>query len=229
VITTGIDFASQPPKTAACRICWADDKAEVRDLIPGGVDDEAILALLSASDKVGLDVPLGWPAAFIAATSSHSEGRPWPGGSIVDLRFRETDRYVAIETKRWPLSVSSDLIAVPAFRAAALASQVSFTVDRSGAGRIVEVYPAAALRRWGFSPLRYKGKAGSEGRAALVSSFRKVTGDWLRLSAAQWDLCAGGDDAFDAVLAAIVARAAARDLCDPVPPRQCRWQSSKAG
>jgi hypothetical protein len=82
---------------------------------------------------------------------------------------------------------------------------------------VVEVYPAAALRRWGFNSLRYKGKACAEARAALVSTFREATSRWLRLSATQWELCVLGDDAFDAVIAAIAARAAAVGLCDPVP------------
>jgi hypothetical protein len=218
MITTGIDLASQPLKTAACSITWADGRAEVTSLIPGGVDDAIVLDLLTDSDKVGLDVPLGWPVDFVAAASAHAEGRPWPGANVRQLRFRETDRYVARQTKRWPLSVSSDLIAVPAFRAAALMAQLSFPIDRSGSGRIVEAYPAAALRRWEFDPLRYKRKAGSERREALVSSFRETTSEWLRLTATQWDLCVHGDDAFDAMVAAIVARMAARGLCDPVPP-----------
>jgi hypothetical protein len=217
MITTGIDLASQPLKTAACSIDWVDGRAEVTSLIPGGVDDETVLALISESDKAGLDVPLGWPADFLAATRAHAEGRPWPGGDLHQLRFRETDRYVWRQTNRWPLSVSSDLIAVPAFRAAALVSQLSPPVDRSGSGRLVEAYPAAALRRWGFDPLRYKRKAGSGRREALVSSFRETTSEWLVLTDPQWDLCVRGDDAVDAVVAAIVARAAARGLCDPIP------------
>jgi len=95
MITTGVDLASQALKTAACSITWADDRAAVTDPIPGGVNDGAILKLLSTSDKVGFDVPLGWPAGFVAAISSHAQGRPWPGGNLLDLRFRETDRYVA--------------------------------------------------------------------------------------------------------------------------------------
>src|SRR5207253_2236918 len=108
------------------------------------------------------------------------------------LRFRATDFAVHERTGRWPLSVSSDLIAVPALRAARLFG----AHDRSGAGVLVEVYPAAALRIWGFSTRGYKGPRGGAARcprgrvrwgagAALV---RGVTAMWERVPAAEgWE------------------------------------------
>ena len=50
------------------------------------------------------------------------------------LRYRLTDRRFA-ETGRWPLSVSTDLIGVPALRAAAIQRRLveeGLVVDRSG-------------------------------------------------------------------------------------------------
>ena len=67
MITTGIDMASQATRTAACSIAWTEGRAEVTSLLPGGVDDPTALGLMSESDKVGLDVPLGWPAGFVTA------------------------------------------------------------------------------------------------------------------------------------------------------------------
>ena len=215
MITAGVDLASQPVRTAACEIRWSEGWAEVRELAAGGVDDDAILRLLGRADKAGLDVPLGWPQAFVDAVVAHHGQHRWTGGSQHELRFRLTDRHVAAETGRWPLSVSSDLIALPAMRAAALMTRVADGSDRSGAGRFVEVYPAAALRRWGFVGHGYKSRAGAENRSALVPAFHKRTERWLRLSEDRWHMCELSDDAFDAMIAALVARARFLELCDP--------------
>ncbi len=215
--TTGVDLSSQPIRTASCTIHWANGRAKVTDLLPSNVDDDTVTALITASDKVGIDVPLGWPQAFVTAVAAHHEGRAWSGGSLHDLRFRDTDRHVANETGHWPLSVSSDRIAVPAFRAARLLGQLPFTVDRTGAGTVVEAYPAAALRRWGFAGQGYKGKGGIDIRRALVEGFTAATTGWLHVTDAQVEMCKHSDDAFDALIAALVARAAMVGRCDPVP------------
>lgn len=217
MITAGVDLASQPSRTASSEIAWSHGAAEVISLSASGVEDEAILVLLERADKAGLDVPLGWPSTFVAAVTAHHAQRPWSGGSQHELRFRTTDRYVAEETGRWPLSVSSDLIALPAMRAAALMSGVRDGADRSGAGKFVEVYPAAALRRWGFVGHGYKSRAGSENRAALVPAFRARTQAWLHMSDEWWQMCLLSDDAFDAVIAGLVARAQALHRCDAFP------------
>jgi Protein of unknown function (DUF429) len=217
VITGGVDLASVPARTASCQIEWTEGEATVTGLVPRGVDDRAILALMGSSDKVGLDVPLGWPEAFVTAVEAHRLQKPWPGGSQPELRLRATDRYVAAETGRWPLSVSSDRIACPAFRAAALLSATPDVGQRLGGGRIVEVYPVAALRRWDFDPGRYKQVAAVDARSALVSAFRRRTTDWLSVGADFWLLCESSHDAFDALVAALVARAYAVGLTDPCP------------
>jgi hypothetical protein len=186
-------------------------------LVPRDVDDPAILALIGSSDKVGLDVPLGWPEAFVTAVQAHHVRNPWPGGGQRELRLRATDRYVGEVTRRWPLSVSSDRIAMPAFRAAALLSEVPQAADRIGAGRIVEVYPVAALRRWGFDSRGYKQLSGLDARRRLVSDFRRRTRGWLVASADRWLLCEESHDAFDALIAALVSRASALDLTDRCP------------
>jgi predicted nuclease with RNAse H fold len=217
VITAGVDLASQALRTASCEISWSGGVAEVRELTASGVGDEEILELVGRADKTGLDVPLGWPVAFVDAVSAHHELRAWTGGTQRALRYRVTDHHVWDATGRWPLSVSSDLIGVPALRAAALLSRLPDRAERSGAGSVVEVYPAAALRRWGFDGQGYKRKAGADVRRTLVPSFKRRTERWLCLSEAQWRTCEVSDDAFDALLAGLVARASSAGRCDPVP------------
>ncbi|MFL5911778.1 MAG: DUF429 domain-containing protein [Gaiellaceae bacterium] len=212
----GIDLASLPARTAACSVRWSTSGAEVEG-IEQGVTDERLEEEIQRHDKVGIDVPLGWPDAFVTAIAAHHAGAGWRTAGLRELRFRRTDLHVLDEVGWWPLSVSTDLIAVPALRAAALLDRVVPGADRSGEGLVVEVYPAAALKRWGFVSRGYKRAKGAAVRAGLVESFRQATAEWLHVPAVCWDRCVSSDDAFDALVAALVARAAALKLCDPCP------------
>jgi Protein of unknown function (DUF429) len=216
VITLGIDLASRPERTAACAIEWTAGRARVVD-VACGQDDDALLERIAGVDKAGLDVPFGWPEAFVDHVARFHAGGAWAKTSVVALRYRETDRVVAARTGRWPLSVSTDLIGVPAFRAAALLSRLG-DVDRTGAGRVVEVYPAAALRLWGFTAIGYKRREGRASLTTLLAELRRRTRGWLDLDGAARRLCGTSDDALDALVAALVARAATLNLCAPPPP-----------
>jgi hypothetical protein len=84
-------------------------------------------------ERVGIDAPFGWPAAFVAMMARHHGALgDAAGGSVVgvpewspaqrdQLRFRRTDVVVRGALGRWPLSVSSDLIAIVAMRCAGFA------------------------------------------------------------------------------------------------------------
>jgi predicted RNase H-like nuclease len=124
------------------------------------------------------------------------------------VQLRKTDQVVKRLTGKRPLSVSSDKIAITAMRAAHLFSAIDPEMDRSRHGRLVEVYPAAALRSWGFPPDGYKGKAGQAVREELVQSFLQRTRRWVEVTRAVHKCCAQSDHAFDALVAALVARAA---------------------
>jgi hypothetical protein len=220
VITLGIDLASRPERTAACAIEWTDARARVVD-IACGQDDDALVKRIAGADKAGLDVPFGWPHAFVEAVARFHAGGDWPEAALTALRFRETDRVVAARTGRWPLSVSTDLIGVPAFRAARLFGRLAgehVAVDRAGGGRLVEVYPAAALRLWGMASTGYKRRQGRPSLGRLLGALRQRTRGWLEVDAAARRLCVRSDDALDALVAALIARAAALGLCAPPPP-----------
>ena len=220
MITVGIDLAAQPERTAACSLEWNSGGVTAIDLTAGGVDDARMLELIGAADVAGLDVPLGWPDDFVAAMAAHHALLTWPAAEARRLRMRLTDQRVHERTGRWPLSVSTDRIAIPAFRAARVLSQLPFTFDRGGGGRVVEVYPAGTLTIWGFDSRRYKRIAGAAARGLLIAAFRERTERWLRLDATHWDTCCASDDAFDALIAALTARAAARGLIDRCAPAQ---------
>jgi predicted nuclease with RNAse H fold len=203
--TAGIDFAAQPKNTALCVIEWAGGRAKVVECRLN-VTDEEMEQAAGGTEKVGIDAPIGWPERFVAAVSSYHRRGGWPANvASVDVRFRRTDMYVRRATGRWPLSVSSDLIACTAFRAAALLSRMERQfgpTDRTGAGKFVEVYPRAARNRW---------------RISSFETLLAAAGDWLRIEPAAARLCRDSGHCFDAVVACLATRAAAAGLCDPIP------------
>ena len=220
MITAGVDLASQAARTAACVIDWSDQRATVVELTLG-VDDDSISALIARVDKLGIDAPLGWPIAFAEAVVGYSVDGSWP----IEYRHIDNASYRYRRTDLWvwknlgtspPLSVSADRISLPAMRAAALLSHVRQHSARDGSGVIVEVYPAAALRRWGLRSRQYKRKENSDARRELVARLLTET-TWLSIESSGVDLCIDSDDAFDALVAALVARAAAMELVEPIP------------
>ena len=221
MITAGVDLASQAPRTAACVVDWSGRPACISELVVG-IDDETIAALLPRADKLGIDVPLGWPTAFVDAVAHHSSDGSWPAGyrhsDTSAFRYRRTDLWAwrCLGTSP-PLSVSTDRIALPAMRAAALLARSTVRAPLDGSGVVVEVYPAAALRRWGFPSRRYKRAENSARRQVLVERFLSETARWLRVGEAEARLCRLSDDAFDALICALVARAAAVAKVEQVP------------
>ena len=220
MITAGVDLSSQTAHTASCIIEWSGLGATVTDL-KVDVDDCAIAALVQSVDKLGIDVPLGWPLAFADAVAQHSRQGSWPvdytHGDALAYRYRRTDLWVwkTLRTSP-PLSVSTDRIAIPAMRAAAVFSRLAEEVALDGSGVVVEVYPAAALRRWGFTWRGYKRKE-ADARRLLVERVFKETAPWLSVAPSETELCLASDDAFDALVAALAARAVAASLVEPIP------------
>jgi Protein of unknown function (DUF429) len=220
VRTAGIDLSSQDRKSGACVMEWSDYGAEITRL-DVGVSDKVITRLIVEVDKVGIDIPLGWPIAFAEAVARHSRDGTWPEtdrhADIEAYRYRRTDVHVRDQVGLAPLSVSTDRIGIPAMRAAALLATIRPRVPLDGSGRVVEVYPAAALRRWGLAWRQYKGSDHEEERHALAGAFAVQTGGWLGLSDQDRGICEDSDDAFDALIAACVARASGIDAVEPIP------------
>ena len=77
MITLGVDLASLPARTAACAIEWTAGRARVVD-VACGQDDDALRKRIAGADKVGLDVPFGWPDAFADAVARFHAGGAWP-------------------------------------------------------------------------------------------------------------------------------------------------------
>ncbi|MEY4487836.1 MAG: hypothetical protein RIQ79_344 [Verrucomicrobiota bacterium] len=206
MITLGIDLSSQPKDTAACLIDWRDAGRIVVRKVVQHCDDATLDELVRQADAVGIDAPLGWPVAFVAAVGNWS-ATTWDDRDFQkSLRLRLTDIEVHARTKLTPLSVSTDRIGLPAMRAMALLARHGVTDRSGGDGRFFEVYPAGSLKQWGLRCRDYKGpdKTAVATRRALLAELRQAM-PALEVD----DACARTDHAFDALIASLTTRAAA--------------------
>jgi len=239
--TLGIDLAAQPEDTAACVIDWPDDTGDgsVHIARPrAGYDDRELLELMSDAHAVAIDAPFGWPEFINTHLGEYAARGVWPlrpdDEDAEDwtrrLRYRETDRAVRRllldrnpPVKLWPLSVSSDFIAVCAWRCAALlhqqAQRPGHEFDRTGErSRVFEVYPAAALANWGLPFKGYKPGSAKSDKTKRARVKREEIADalasktpWLRFQD-HADLryhLVDNDDLLDAFISALAARASA--------------------
>jgi predicted nuclease with RNAse H fold len=214
MFTLGIDLSTDPKKTGVRVIEWTEAGPRLRD-VSGPWSDTALLDLIEQADVVGIDVPLGWSEAFVAAVSGWNRGRTWPGPygptTRAALCYRATDRWLQREHGAQPLSVATDRLGAKAMRAAGLLAALDerrVAVDRTGLkGRAVEVYPAAALAKWG---LRFKGYKGTKeapraARESLVDHVARALA--LSLDGPQRQLLIDVVHEFDTLVSALVARA----------------------
>jgi predicted nuclease with RNAse H fold len=222
VLTIGVDLAAEPARTARAAVEWAEGRAVVRAVALDSSDAD-IVELSRGARAVGIDCAFGWPLEFAAFVQAHTQrevapralaGRDWRRR----LAYRETDRAAREATGRWPLSVSTDRLGMTAMRCAELLEAFDTDgeeVDRSGGGRLVEVYPAAALRHWRIDTTGYKTRP--EAVPAAVAALRRAA-PWLEGPTDAFALMARSNDALDAVVAALNARAHALGATLPIPP-----------
>lgn len=240
VLTLGIDLASQARDTGVCAVRWQGGSAEIVLLAVGAAGgaafDDAWLTEaavggrgLPVADKVAVDAPFGWPAPFVAAVGARDPA-DWPLGRDerpMALVRRETDRHVWERTGKLPLSVSTDRIAYPAMRCAGLLAwwsrHLGAPVGRAGEGLACETYPDAVLRTLlGIAPGRapsYKGTTDAA-RARREQLLQELAAGGLKLTPGHAGACSDDDDALDALLCAIAARATALGLTEPPGPGQ---------
>lgn len=234
MITVGVDLAADPKRTAVAMVEWVDRDARLIDLLTEA-DDDAILELALQADKTGIDCPLGWSDDFVEFVNAHHTGRvpmtPVDATARTPLRYRATDLFLIEQKLGRPLSVSSDLIGVCAMRAAGLLAAMSkngIEVDRSGvSGGVAETYPAAAIRHWGLAQGGYKGTANATTLSAMVTKLKRGLPQ-LDLTAHE-HACRTSDDAFDALMCALVARATTQYRCTVPIPRGLTQRARREG
>ena len=210
-----MDLSAEARGTAVAVIDWTESRPILQTLLVGA-DDATVLAAIVTAERAAIDCPLGWPGPFVDFLVAHRAGRaPAPAGqSGLEWRRmlsrRATDLHVAKTVAGVvPLAVGADRIAAVAMRAAGLLAALADAgqpVDRTGSGLLVEVYPAAALRLWGLASRSYKGRTNGPALGLLVDELQTA------LPSLAWQghdrTCRDSDDAFDAVVCALLARAA---------------------
>jgi hypothetical protein len=242
--TVGIDLASRPAGTAVCAIEWAPQPTVAvltRGVVDYGsqapLDDKQVLSIMCADhgllpegvSKIAIDAPFGWPVAFVDALSGDAD---WPEADVgIDpgLVHRRTDRWIRSRTGKVPLSVSTDRIAYPAMRLASLFTHYNARrenpVDRTGrTGPFCEAYPDPSIRAFDLWPdgvkrnASYKRDGGTAVRQAIMGRLQERA-PWLAVTDAQSEACVESNDMLDALICALVARAAERPgLVHPIPP-----------
>ena len=131
---------------------------------------------------------------------------------------------------RRPLSVSTDKLGVTAMRCAHLLhrwSAAGDAVDRAGRGTIRRGLPGRGAHALGLDRLGLQG-LGHEHARERCSDRLLAAAPPLELSQSDRALCAASDDAFDALVAALVAQAALLGLTDG-PPREHAEQAAEEG
>lgn len=219
--TGGVDLAAESRGTALAEIEWSSGRATLVRLTVG-VSDADIVESARCVERLGIDCAFGWPDEFVDFVRRHAAGE---GGRVPGdiawrrtLAYRETDRFVRGRTGRWPLSVSTDRLGLTAMRCAGLLAALEADgrrIDRSGVdGDVAEVYPGATLREWGWHLPGYR--TDPDIRADLVS---RMTRDAPGLDlSSHADRMVGSADAFDAVIAALAARAVSLGMTHLPPP-----------
>jgi predicted nuclease with RNAse H fold len=219
MITLGIDLSANPKKTGVAWVDWKGERATVTNIQVGMSTDDELVEEIRRADKTGIDCPLGWPSKFIDYVTQHRDGHvTLPERPRRELCYRETDLFVTQVTGVRGLPVTADRIGSTAMRCAAILSMLAakgYTVDRSGSGPVVEVYPAASLARWKLNHKGYKRPENVVRRGQLIAELL-ARARWLELGAFE-TACRESDDALDAVLCAVTARLASAGLCSSVP------------
>lgn len=214
--TWGLDMSTNPAKTAAVRLAWTDGRATV-DRVVHPLPAVKIPDLIADHhhDWWAVDVPFGWPDAFVdlmhqrhhqpLAPHAVPPNTDWETWRRATVARRATDQFLVEDLGQRPLPASFDKLGATAAAWSLIEGRLAatgITIDRSGAtGTIIETYPKAALVAWGDTT---RGKITLDGLQRLFPY----------LDATAHPTAMANDDVRDALICALVARARALDLTD---------------
>ena len=226
--TLGINLSAAAKFTTLVAIEWQDGAAWVSEAIVDLEDDE-LIGYLSSGDYTGVYAPFGWPVAMVEAVSSYTNSDQWQRASRREFRHRKTEGFVhdvlqaEVDQELWPQSVSCDRLALQARRMAQLREQLFAETgkrfDRAGGDHIIEVYPPGASLLWGMG--NHLGNGNSKlpdvddkpGKEFIERA--EAVAPWLQWKDGKRGLCLKNEYTSDALLAALVARAAELNLTIP--------------
>jgi hypothetical protein len=226
--TIGINLSAAAKFTTLVAIEWKDDGAWVSEAIVDLEDDE-LIGYLSSGDYTGVYAPFGWPVAMVEAVASYTNSDQWQRASRREFRHRKTEGFVhdvlqaEADQELWPQSVSCDRLALQARRMAQLREQLFAETgkrfDRAGGDHIIEVYPPGASLLWGMG--NHLGNGNSKlpevddkpGKEFIERA--EAAAPWLQWRDGKRGVCLKNEHTIDALLAALVARAAELNLTIP--------------
>jgi hypothetical protein len=208
-------MSTDPRKTAAVAITWHSDQARITDIRhPLRLVDIAHLIVGTPGTRWAVDVPFGWPDRFVdLMLTRHTACLPataipadaeWETWRTKQVAQRRTDTFLTAhpDIKTRPLPASFQLLGATAAAWTLIDARLAdrgVRIDRAGLdGRVIETYPAAALKAWAT------GVTGKVDWARLQGLFEFLVSDDEIASKLS------SDDVCDAVICALVARA--RDL-----------------
>ncbi len=215
MITCGVDLSSQAADTAIAVIDWGSVSPRLTQL-EVGVDDETILDAARGADATAIAAPFGWPDPFLEFIVSNRTGfvsdprRVATTSGRNRLMYRTTDQRLRemLGLKLLPSTASS--LAAQTLRCAGILARMreaGIEVSRAGGGRVVEAYAPASLVAWGLDEPKYKTTPAARVRIVEQAS-RRVSLDLADHRAT----CMESDDALDALVCALTARAVAMGL-----------------
>jgi predicted nuclease with RNAse H fold len=212
MITVGVDLASQSNDTALAVVEWGDGRSKVLRVVVGA-DDEMIVDEGTQADVIGIASPFGWPDPFFELLSQNRVGRidnPRRAATVSgrdEIMYRTTERRVRDWLGLKLMPSTSNMLGSTVLRCAGLQTRLDeagVAVTRGAGGRVIEVYSPASLMAWGLHEPSYKNQSASRVRI-LEQIGRRLScyfGDYRTL-------CVESDDALDALVGAMTARAVA--------------------
>ncbi len=215
MITVGVDLASKSNDTAIAVIEWGTERSRALRVILGA-DDEMILDEAKRADFVGIGSPFGWPDPFFEFVSQNRVGRveePRRAATVSgrdEIMYRTTERRVREWLGLKLMPSISNMLGSTVLRCAGIQTRLAeagVSVIRGEGGRVFEVYAPASLMAWGLHEPSYKTQSASRARI-LEQVGRRLSLDLGEYRA----LCVDSDDATDALVAAMTARAVALGL-----------------
>ena len=202
MVTWGLDLSTKPKKCAAVAIRWDVGRPEVVDVRTPLTPEEIVSLITSEEAQFAVDVPFGWPDAFVEFVAEHRDHEQLPPGDRERWRKETLARRAGDQRLHHygvpPLPASFDRLGKTAVMWSAIEYDLRMrgvAFDRSGMnGRICETYPTAALVAWSLPK--------KKPTLALIERafpFLTIGEDWRKLLST--------DDACDALVCALTARA----------------------
>jgi len=215
MITVGVDLASQSNDTAIAVVEWGPGRSRALRVVLGA-DDEMILDEAKRADTIGIGSPFGWPDPFYDFITQNRVGKvdePRRAATVSgrdEIMYRTTERRVRDWLGLKLMPSTSNMLGSTVLRCAGLQTRLmedGVAVTRGAGGRVIEVFAPASLMAWGLHEPAYKTQSASRARI-LEQAARRLSLDLGEYRA----LCVESDDAADALVGAMTARAVALGL-----------------